>query len=183
MRSGRPLRALPQWGRKVNKVRVSAGLLSVTAATLVGLALHEGWSDTAIIPVKGDRPTIGFGSTSREDGSPVQMGDKITPPQALARTLAHIQKDERGIKACVTAPLTQAEYDVMVDFSYQYGVPTLCRSSIAREANAGNYRAACDAYLRYRFVAGYDCSTRGNKRCWGVWARQLERHAKCLGTQ
>jgi lysozyme len=165
------------------KPRIAIASLSVTAATLVGLALHEGWSDTAIIPVKGDRPTIGFGSTFREDGSPVKMGDKITPPKALARTLAHIQKDERGIKQCVKVPLTQGEYDLMVDFSYQYGVPTLCKSSIVREANAGNYKASCDAYLRYRFVAGYDCSTPGNRRCPGVWRRSQERHAKCMAEQ
>lgn len=155
--------------------------LSVSAAALVTLALDEGYTDRAIVPTQGDRPTVGFGSTFREDGSPVRMGDTITPPAALARTLAHIQKDERGIKQCVTAPLFQHEYDVMVDFSYQYGVKTLCASSMVRLANEGRYAESCNAYLRYKFAAGYDCSTPGNKRCFGVWARQLERQKKCLG--
>lgn len=155
--------------------------LSVSAAALVTLALDEGYTDRAIVPTQGDRPTVGFGSTFREDGSPVRMGDTITPPVALARTLAHIQKDERGIKQCVTAPLFQHEYDVMVDFSYQYGVKTLCASSMVRLANEGRYPESCNAYLRYKFAAGYDCSTPGNKRCFGVWTRQLERQKKCLG--
>ena len=43
--------------------------LSLSAAGLVGIALHEGYSDKAIIPVPGDKPTIGFGSTTRADGS------------------------------------------------------------------------------------------------------------------
>jgi GH24 family phage-related lysozyme (muramidase) len=161
--------------------RNAIAALSLSAAALVGLLAHEGYSDRAIIPVAGDRPTVGFGSTLRDDGSPVRMGDKITPPKAVARSYAHIARDEAGIKACVTAPLTQGEYDTMVDFAYQYGVKTLCASSMVRLANEGRYAESCNAYLRYKFAAGYDCSTPGNKRCYGVWTRQLERQKKCLG--
>jgi lysozyme len=161
--------------------RIQIAALSLSASALVALAVHEGYTDQAVIPVKNDRPTYGFGSTFRADGSPVQMGDKTNPVESLQRTLAHIQKDELGIKQCVTAPLYQHEYDVMVDFAYQYGTRTLCRSSIARFANLGDYKRSCDSYLLYRFAGGYDCSTLGNKRCWGVWTRQLERQKKCLG--
>lgn len=163
--------------------RVTAGLLALSATALVALATSEGYTDRAVVPTQGDRPTVGFGSTLRNDGSPVRMGDTITPPQALARSLAHIQQDERGIKACITAPLHQREYDLMVDFAYQYGAPTLCSSSIAKLANAGRYTDSCGAYLRYRYAAGYDCSTPGNKRCMGVWTRQLARYTSCMEAQ
>lgn len=166
-----------------NRQRIAASLLSLSAAALVGLVAHEGYTDKAVIPTQGDRPTVGFGSTFREDGSPVRMGDTITPQQAVARTLAHIQKDERGIKACVKAPLHQAEYDTMVDFSYQYGVKALCGSSIVRHANTGRYSDSCKSYLLYKFAAGYDCSTPGNRRCSGVWTRSQERHAACMAAQ
>lgn len=142
--------------------------------------MHESYTETAVIPVKNDRPTVGFGSTFREDGSAVQMGDKITPPKALARSLAHIQKDETRIKQCVTAPLTQTEYDLMVDFAYQYGTKTLCESTMVRESNRGNYDAACKGYLLYKRAGGYDCSTPGNTRCPGVWKRSQERYARCV---
>jgi lysozyme len=160
--------------------RTSIAGLSLSAAALVGIAFHEGYTDRAIIPVKGDRPTVGFGSTFRDDGSPVRMGDTITPPQAIKRTLAHIQRDETALKQCVTGPLTQKEYDVLVDFSYQYGTTTACRSSIVRNINAGRYQEACDAYAKYRFVAGRDCSLPENRRvCGGVWTRSLARQADC----
>lgn len=48
---------------------------------------------------------------------------------------------------------------------------------------AGDYAGACRALLRYKYAAGYDCSTPGNKRCYGVWTRQLARHAKCMEVQ
>lgn len=186
--------------------RNAIAAMSVSAAAFAALVGHEGYTDRAVIPVKGDRPTIGMGSTFREDGSPVQMGDTITPQKAIARSLSHIQKDEAGIKTCIVAPLSQAEYDLMVDFSYQYGAGTLCKSSIAREANAGRYVQSCEAYKEFRlvraapaerpgpgFVMGrdgvlrYDCSTlvngAPNKRCWGVWTRSQERYNKCTAAQ
>lgn len=155
--------------------------LSASAALVVGLLVSEGYTDKAIIPVKGDVPTYGFGMTYRADGSPVQMGDKTNPIEAVQRSLSHIQKDELGIKRCVTAPLSQNEYDLMVGFAYQYGVPTLCKSSMVKRANRGDYIGSCMAYLEYKKVDGYDCSTPGNKRCYGVWLRSKERYEKCLG--
>lgn len=158
--------------------RTTIGALSVSAAAMVALISHEGWTDKAVIPVKGDVPTLGPGLTKRTDGSPVQMGDTIKPIEGIQRSLAHIQKDEAGVKRCVTAPLSQTEYDLMVDFSYQYGPAALCNSSIAKLANAGDYAGSCKAYERFRFVAGRDCSIRTNG-CYGVWLRSQERSTIC----
>lgn len=164
------------------KARYPAAALVLSAAAFVGLLQKEGYTDRAIIPVKGDRPTVGFGSTFREDGSPVQMGDTITPQKAAARSLAHIQKDESRLKQCVTAPLLQVEYDLLVDHAYQYGAATTCTSTMVRHANAGRYADACAGYLLYRKVAGRDCAVRANG-CYGVWARSQERHAQCMAVQ
>ena len=169
-------------GQEVIDRRLVA-VLAVSASTFVGITLSEDYVGTAMIPTKNDRPTVGFGSTFREDGTPVQMGDKITPPKALARTLAHIQKDEVGIKKCVTSPLSQREYDVMVDFAYQYGVTRLCGSVIVREANKQNYEASCKGYLEYKKSGGFDCSIPGNRICAGVWERNKRRYNKCLGIE
>ncbi|MBQ0450653.1 lysozyme, partial [Acinetobacter baumannii] len=67
-------------------------------------------------------------------------------------------------------------------FSYQYGVPTFAKSSMLKHLKAGQYKAACDSLLKYKYVAKRDCSIRSNG-CYGVWTRQLERHAKCIGAQ
>lgn len=168
----------------MSAARISVAALALSAVGLVGIVAHEGYTDRAVIPTKNDRPTVGFGSTFREDGSPVQLGDSITPPQAIARTVAHIAKDESGLKKCVTAPLNQTEYDILVNFAYQYGVDATCRSSVVRQVNAGNYEAACRSYTLYKFSGGYDCSLPANQRiCGGVWTRNLERQSKCLEAQ
>lgn len=172
--------------------RVAIAVLSLSAAGFAGIAINENYTDTAVVPTRNDRPTVGLGSTFRDDGTPVQLGDTITPVQAIVRSVNHIAKDEAGLKRCVTAPLSQTEYDNLVDFSYQYGAPTACASSMVRYINAGDYAAACKAYTLYKNSGGYDCSTLvkdragkwvPNKRCWGVWTRSLARRDKCLEAQ
>jgi lysozyme len=164
----------------VKHPRIAIAALSLSAAGFVGLITHEGFTDKAIVPVKGDRPTVGFGSTFRDDGTPVQMGDTITAPRAVQRSFNHIAKDESRLKQCITAPLHQWEYDTLVDHAYQYGVDATCRSSVVRLTNESRYVEACQAYRRWKFVAGRDCSIRANG-CYGVWTRSLARVEKCMG--
>ena len=78
--------------------------------------------------------------------------------------------------------LSQAEYDLYLDFSYQYGTAAFANSSMLRNLKAGKYRAACDSLLKYKYVAKRDCSIRKNN-CYGVWTRQVERHKRCLEAQ
>lgn len=169
-------------------MRLPVKTLKFSAVGFAALVAYEAFTYTTIIPTKGDRPTVGFGSTFKEDGTPVKMGETITPTQAVIRSVKHIEKDEVGLKRCVTGKMSQAEYDILVDFTYQYGVELACSSSMVRHINAGNYEASCNAYTLYRKVGPkndrYDCSTlvngKPNKRCWGVWTRSLERKEKCL---
>lgn len=167
--------------------RVAVGGLTLSFAAAVALLVDEGFTDRAVIPVKGDVPTVAFGMTERPDGSPVRMGDTATPIEGLKRSQAYLARAETRVKACLTAPLHQAEYDTMMNFSYQYGQARLCNSNIVAKANAGDYIGSCKAYLDFRFVKKYDCSTtingERNRVCWGVWTRSKERHDKCMEAQ
>lgn len=169
-------------------MRVAVTALAISAAGFTAWKTHEGFTPTAVIPTKGDVPTIGHGSTRYEDGSRVKMGDTITRERAsqLARNLA--AKDEEKFRATLPGvKLHQEEYDTYLDFVGQYGVGNWSGSSMRRNLLAGNYVGACKALLQYRFAAGYDCSTRvngkPNKRCWGVWTRQQTRYEQCMAVQ
>lgn len=164
--------------------RIAVAVLTLSAAGLVGIVSHEGYTDKAIIPVPGDRPTVGFGSTFNPDGSPVKMGDTTTPQKALRMSMAHIGKDEARLRQCVTGELSQAEYDILVDFAYWRGTGGTCRSEVVQHINAGRYADACAAYLNLdsRRAAGKDCAQPGSG-CRGVWVRAQERHKKCLEAQ
>lgn len=164
--------------------RIAVTVLSLSAAGFATWQANEGYTPVAVIPTKGDVPTLGHGSTRYEDGQPVRMGDTITPARAevLARNL-NSQAEKQFAASLPGVKLYQAEFDIYMNFVGQYGIGTWLKGSPRRDLLAGNYAQACHDLLKYRFAAGFDCSTPGNKRCYGVWARQLERHAKCMAAQ
>lgn len=166
------------------KTRFAVALLSLSAAGFAGLVAHEGYTSQAIIPIAGDRPTYGFGSTFKADGSPVKAGDTIKPPAAVRLAVAHIAKDESVLKRCVTGEMSPAEWDILVNFSYWRGMGGTCRSDVVKHINAGRYVESCKAYLSLdsRKAAGKDCAIAENK-CRGVWLRAQERHAQCMAAQ
>lgn len=168
----------------MSKARVAAAALVMSAAGMSAWVASEGYTSTAVIPTKGDVPTIGHGSTRYEDGTRVKMGDTITRQRAavLARNLA--QQDCAKMAATIpSVELTQAEYDLYCDFTGQYGIGNWTNSSMRANLLRGEYVAACRSLLRYKYAAGYDCSIPGNQRCYGVWTRQVERFDKCMGAQ
>lgn len=165
--------------------RIAVGLLTVSAAGFGTWVANEGFSSQPIIPTKGDVPTIGHGSTRYEDGTRVKMTDPpITRARAeqLARNL--MSKDEAMFRQSLQGvALHPEEYDLYMDFVGNFGIGNWRSSSMRRELRNGNYLQACHALLMWKRAGGYDCSTPGNKRCWGVWERQLRRHAQCLSVQ
>lgn len=149
------------------KRSIIAGI-ALSASALVGIALHEGYSDTAIIPVPGDVPTIGFGTTEG-----VKPGDRITPPKALARALTDIQKYEGAIKRCVTVPLHQHEYDAYVSLAYNIGPGAFCGSTLVRKLNASDYAGACQQILVWDKFKG--------KPLRGLTIRRQAEYKACMG--
>lgn len=162
----------------MSKARIAIAALSLSAAAFVGIVTREGYTTQAVIPTKGDVPTVGFGTTGG-----VKMGDTTTPVKAVQRAMSDVTKFEGAMKRCVTASLHQAEYDAYLDLSYNIGSYNFCRSSIPTKLNAGQYAAACDTILEFKYAAGFDCSTPGNKRCAGVWTDRKRTHAMCAAVQ
>lgn len=149
--------------------RVKLAGLALSASALVGLVTHEGWSEKAYIPVPGDVPTIGFGTTEG-----VRMGDRITPPQALARALQDVQKFEGALKRCVTVPLHQHEYDAYISLSYNIGSNAFCNSTLVRRLNAGDYAGACKEILRWNKFQGRELR--------GLTIRRQKEYQQCIGS-
>lgn len=147
--------------------RMKLAGLALSAAALVGLALHEGYTDTAIIPVKGDVPTIGFGTTEG-----VKLGDRTTPPQALVRALQDAQKYEGALKRCVTVPLHQHEYDAYISLAYNIGPTAFCGSTLVRKLNAQDYAGACKEILRWDKFKGQTLR--------GLTIRRQKEHEQCM---
>ncbi|KRI46531.1 lysozyme [Acinetobacter pittii] len=156
--------------------------LAASAAFFTHLINYEGFTSSPVIPVKGDKPTIGIGSTKYENGTPVKMTDKpISKERAVQIAKAHISKDEAYFRSSLPGvKLSQVEYDLYLDFMYQFGQSAWSGSSMRRLILQGQPRQACDALLKWKYVAKRDCSIRSNG-CYGVWTRQVDRYQKCVG--
>lgn len=150
------------------KKRLAVGALSLSAAGLLSIAGYEGFSDKAYIPIEGDVPTIGFGSTQG-----VKMGDKITVPHALERLNRDVGKAESAIGTCVTVPLTQGEYDAYTSFAYNVGTKAFCTSTLVRKLNSGDYEGACSELKRWVYAGG--------RKVEGLVKRREKEYAMCVG--
>lgn len=158
--------------------RAVAGI-SLSAAALVAIVSQEGYTDHAVIPVKGDVPTIGFGTTAG-----VRPGDTITPPLALARALTDVQMFEGALRQCVTVPLAQHEYDAYISFSYNVGARAFCGSTLVKKLNAADYPGACAELLRWTYFQGKNCAAPENARlCGGLATRRQTEYRRCLGAE
>jgi lysozyme len=166
----------------IKRSRTTVAALTLSASALVGLVLHEGYTDRAVIPVKGDVPTIGFGSTTRQDGTSVKLGDSTTPPKALARALIDVQQFEGALKTCIAVPLAQHEYDAFVSFAYNVGSRAFCKSTLVKKLNQEDYAGACAELLRWRFFKDKDCALPANARlCGGLAMRRESEYRQCMG--
>lgn len=157
----------------MKSIRVAAGYLVLTASTLVAIALHEGYEPTARPPVPGDVDTGGFGSTRREDGSPMRPGEKVPPTRALMLLLQDATKFEQAVKRCAPVPMHQYEFAAYVSLTYNIGETAFCNSTLAKKLSAGDYEDACKEILRWDRFQG--------KPLRGLTIRRQSEYRQCMG--
>lgn len=148
--------------------RIQVGALVLSAAAFVGILTHEGYRGTAYIPVPGDVPTIGFGTTQG-----VKPGDTTTPVKAINRALVDVARFEAAIKLCVKVPLHQHEYDAFLSLSYNIGAGAFCNSNLVKKLNALDYAGACREILRWDKFGG--------KPLPGLTKRREAEFKTCMG--
>ena len=146
--------------------RKQLAVITLSATALVAMIVHEGYSDVAYIPVKGDVPTIGFGTTGG-----VKAGDRITPTVALNRAMTDVQAFEGTMKQCVRVPLHQYEYDAYVSLAYNIGPTAFCNSTLVKKLNQLDYVGACTEILRWDKFKG--------KTLKGLTKRRIDEYNRC----
>jgi lysozyme len=153
--------------------RKTIAALTLSASALITMAITEGYRGDAYIPVPGDVPTIGFGTTSNLDGSPVLLGQRTSPEKALKRLGEDVERFETAVKTCAPVPLHQYEFDAYVSITYNIGGNAFCKSTMAKKLNQFDYEAACKEILRWDKFQG--------KPLKGLTARRHEEYQTCIG--
>jgi len=151
----------------IDRKRSAIAGIVLSASALVGIAVHEGYSDTPIIPVPGDVPTVGFGRTQN-----VQPG-KTTVQRELIALLADMEGRKAAIDACVTVPLHQYELSAYMSLTYNIGTRAFCGSTLVKKLNAGDYAGACLEILRWDRFKGQPMR--------GLTLRRQAEYRQCIG--
>ena len=153
--------------------RTAVAGLVLAASTLVGIALKESYTDNAVIPVPGDVPTKGFGTTKHADGSPVQMNERTTPQRALVDLMRDADKFAAAVMRCAPVPMYPYEFSAYVSLTYNIGEGAFCKSTVARRLNALDYGGACEAILMWDKVGG--------RTVRGLTVRRQAEYKECIG--
>lgn len=153
--------------------RVAVASLALSASALVGIALHEGYEPVARPPVVGDVDTGGFGSTRREDGTPMRAGEKVSPTRALVLLLNDATKFEEAVKRCAPVPMHQYEFNAYVSLTYNIGETAFCNSTLVRRLKAFDYEGACREILRWDKFKG--------RPLRGLTLRRQDEYKQCMG--
>lgn len=100
-------------------------------------------------------PTIGYGNTYYENGGKVRLSDPSISEERATELLRHaVSHYEKAVKASVTVPLSQNQFDALVSFTYNLGAGNLQRSTLLRLLNQGNYQAAATQFVRWNRAGG-----------------------------
>lgn len=93
--------------------------------------------------------TLGYGHTKG-----VGPGMICTTEQAQAWLLDDTQEAAAAVNQLVSVPLTQAEFDALVDFVFNLGAEAFADSTLLRLLNAGDYQGAAAQFDRWDHAGG-----------------------------
>jgi lysozyme len=115
-------------------------------------------------------PTVCFGETRG-----VKMGDRYTTDECKAMLADRLEEFAAGAQKCVpelvdAAPGRRAAH---ISLAYNIGLGSYCKSTVARQANAGNWDASCHAFLMWNKARGIPLP--------GLQRRREEEMRLCLG--
>jgi lysozyme len=162
---------------KTNKTRTVIAALVLSGGGLIGIASHEGYRETAYIPVVtaagSDVLTIGFGSTTNADGTRVAPNQRTNPVAALKRLGEHVEVFEEAVKRCAPVPMHQYEFDAYVSLTYNIGSNAFCKSTLVKKLIAYDYEGACQEILKWDRFKGNPLP--------GLTKRRKEEYNTCIG--
>ena len=101
---------------------------------------------------KGGVWTIGFGHTLGVD-----PGDTCTLAQAYTWLLADAKEAAHYVSCLVRVPLTQVQFDALVDFVFNVGTHAFRCSTLLKFLNAGDFAAAANEFDKWDHVKGKVC--------------------------
>ena len=163
-----------QW---VNRLLAGGSLLGASVIGVV--AYNEGYSPTAYYD-SAKVLTICYGET--KGVKPGEIRTKSQCDKQLQDSIAQHAKVFEGIPSSTPDAVALG----VIDMSYNIGVSGFNSSQIKKAIIKGDYAKAGKHVLDWKYITidgrKYNCSTPGNKVCYGLWKRRLWQ-SKAIGNQ
>jgi lysozyme len=125
-----------------------AASLSAGAAAIALITTYEGLRLEAYKDPVGVW-TICYGSTKN-----VQPGQVATLQECENRLGADAEEAANAVRKYVQHPITQEQFDALVDFTFNLGAGNFKNSTLLRKLNAGDCYGAAEEFRRWVYAGG-----------------------------
>ena len=112
---------------------------------------HEGTEPRVYLDPVGI-PTVCTGHTATV--SKKDVGRTFSEEVCADLLQQDLRVSEAAVKRLVKQPITQAQYDALVSFTFNVGAGNLSRSTLLRRLNAGQCMAAAREFNRWVYAGG-----------------------------
>jgi lysozyme len=126
--------------------------MKFSAAGMELLKRSEGFRNRVYLDVAG-LPTIGYGHRLLHSDS---FPNGIDEPQAANLLACDVRDAEQAVERLVKVPLTQGQFDALVDFTFNLGAGQLASSTLLKSLNAGRYDDAAEQLLCWDHAGGQE---------------------------
>lgn len=156
-------------------LRKWASALGVTVSLVAGTAMYEGKSNKSFLDTLPKVPVVTecYGHT---EGA--KLGTYKTDAQCSQLLMDDLNKVYAPIvRKYVKVPITQGQFNAMVDFTYNLGEGNFAASTLLVKVNDEDFTGAALEFQRWYKVGGKDCRIPASK-CAGIpkrraWERQM----------
>ena len=124
--------------------------MQLSTAGLELLKRSEGFRSHTYNDVNGF-PTIGYGHRLLKTEL---FPDGIDEPCASKMLGGDVREAEQAVTRLVKVPLSQGQFDALVDFCFNLGAGRLASSTLLKVLNGGRYADAAEQLLRWDVAGG-----------------------------
>jgi lysozyme len=124
--------------------------MELSAQGLELIKKSEGFRSQQYVDVAG-LATIGYGHRIIP---PESFPEGITEQQGTGLLMNDVRQAEQAVNKLVCVPLSQGQYDALVDFCFNIGPVKLAASTLLKELNDSQYAHAGLQLLRWDYAAG-----------------------------
>lgn len=128
--------------------------LELSPQGLEAIKEYEAMRDR-VYPDQAGHKTIGYGHKLRP-GEEAKYPGAIDEAAARELLAKDIRTAEAAVRRLVTQPLTQQEYDALISLTYNIGQGGFAESTVLKELNKGDYRAAAEAMMMWDKITAQD---------------------------